>query len=176
MAVCFLFVNFVVGNGRLQIRIPVDEPFASIDQTVLEHLEECLTHCLGTNIVQRETDASPVTTGSDALELAEDSLFVSVLPLPDSLNERIATDVIASQAFFFLHPLFDHGLRRNTGMICSGHPESFVALHAAPASQQILQRPVQGVPHMERAGHVWQRDHDHMRRLRWIGICVETAL
>jgi hypothetical protein len=39
-------------------------------------------------------------------------------------------------------------------------PEHVAAAHALEAAQDVLERVVEGVPHVERARHVRRRDHD----------------
>src|SRR5690606_3307358 len=46
------------------------------------------------------------------------------------------------------------------GMVHARLPEHVLAAHALEADENILQRVVEGVPHMERAGHIWRRNDD----------------
>ncbi len=65
-----------------------------------------------------------------------------------------------------------HGLRRDAGVIGAGHPEGVVALHAPPADQHVLQRVIECVAHVQRAGHVGRRNDDGERlavRRAWRG-------
>ena len=158
-------VDFIIGNSGLQERIPVHQTLTAIDQSVFEHLEECLTHSARANIIQRESHTSPVTARTQTFQLAENSFFVRILPGPDPLDECVAANVMPGQTLFFEHPFFDDRLSRNPRVIGPRHPQSFIPLHPTPASQQVLQRPVERMPHMQRTRHVRQRDHDHMRRL-----------
>ena len=52
--------DFVVGDGRLQCGIPVDEPQPAVDQPVLEEAEERLIDRPGADLVEREADPRPV--------------------------------------------------------------------------------------------------------------------
>ncbi len=79
------------------------------------------------------------------------------------------------QVFVFFQPAFDNGLRRDPGVIGSRHPERFVALHASRANDDVLQRVVQSVAKMQRAGHVGRRDHDRERLSVRIDFCGRTS-
>ena len=46
------------------------------------------------------------------------------------------------------------------GMVGAGLPEHVAAAHALEAAQHVLQRVVERMPHMQRAGDVGRRDHD----------------
>ncbi|OPZ74053.1 MAG: hypothetical protein BWY80_00736 [Firmicutes bacterium ADurb.Bin456] len=60
--------------------------------------------------------------------------------------------------------LFHPGLGGNTGVIGAGHPKGIVALHPSPPGKNVLQGIVQGMSHMQLAGHIWRR-HDYTERL-----------
>ena len=70
----------------------------------------------------------------------------------------------------------DHGLRGDAGVIGAGHPQGVVALHAPPADQHVLQRVVEGVAHVQGAGHVRRRDDDGERLAARVGPAVEVAV
>ncbi len=181
MAIDFFVEDFIVGDGGLQERVPVDEPLAAIDQAVLEHLEERMPDGLRADVIEREANASPVAAGSDRLELADDAFFVGVLPFPDAFDESLAADVVAGEPLFFVHPAFDDRLRGDAGMIGAGHPEGLESLHPLPAGDEILTGAVQGMPHVQRPRDVGERDHDRVRRLaplfdRWLRIGIEVAM
>ena len=57
--------------------------------------------------------------------------------------------------------LDDH-LRRDAGVVGSRLPQHVAAAHALEAHENILQRIVERVPHMERARHVRWRDYDRI--------------
>ena len=73
------------------------------------------------------------------------------------------------------HAPFHHGLRGDAGVVGAGHPQGVVALHAPPADQHVLQRVVEGVAHVQGAGHVRRRDDDGVRLRAGSGSAVEVA-
>jgi hypothetical protein len=80
-----LVINLVVADAGLQVDVPVDQPFAAVDQAVFEEFEERLAHGAGAHFVQREARAVPVAGAAEAFELFEDAVAVLLLPFPDSL-------------------------------------------------------------------------------------------
>jgi hypothetical protein len=54
----------------------------------------------------------------------------------------------------------DHHLRRDAGMVGAGLPQHVAAAHPLEAAQYILQRVVECVAHMQRAGDIRRRDDD----------------
>ena len=58
--------------------------------------------------------------------------------------------------------LDDH-LRGDAGMVHARLPQHVLAAHALEAAEDVLDRVVEGVPHVERAGHVRRRDDDRVR-------------
>ena len=51
----------------------------------------------------------------------------------------------------------------SSGMIGARNPHGVVADHAAPACQDVLQRVVEGMTHVQRGGDVWRRNDDDVR-------------
>jgi hypothetical protein len=58
---------------------------------------------------------------------------------------------------------FDDHLRGDARMVGARLPERVEAAHPVPAGQHVLQRVVEGMAHMQDAGHVGRRDHDRER-------------
>ena len=76
------------------------------------------------------------------------------------LHQFLAAEVVARLLLLLAEAPFHHGLRGDAGVIGAGHPQGVVALHAPPADQHVLQRVVEGVAHVQGAGHVRRRDDD----------------
>ena len=96
-------------------------------------------------------------------------VLVLVLPLPDALDELFAAEIVAGLLLFLEQPPLDHGLRGDAGVIGAGHPEGVVALHPLAANENVLQRVVERVPEVQRAGDVRRRNDDRERLAAWIG-------
>src|SRR5262249_39557021 len=137
--------NFVVGDGRLEERVPVDEPLAAENEAVLEELEERPAYGPRADIIEREPRSPPVAACAELPELIENAGLVFVPPFPDTRNERFAADVMPGLPLFLEHPALDNGLRGDSGMVGPGHPERLVSLHPPPAGDEVLERPVESV-------------------------------
>jgi hypothetical protein len=153
-------INLVVSHRGLKLGIPIHQPFAAKDQPVLEQLEEGVPHRPGQPVVEGETRARPIAGAAHQLELREDALFVLVFPIPDALDQGVAAEVVATLAFVLLETFLDDRLGGDPGMIGAGQPERVVPAHAVPTDENILERIVEGVAEVQRAGHVGWRNDD----------------
>ena len=156
--------DLVVADGRLQERVPVDQPLAAVDQPLVEQAEERVPHGPGADRVEREPGPLPVAAAAHLLELAEDAGFVLVLPLPDPLDQRLRGPGRAASS----SP--PRSSRRST-TACVAMPAWSVpgiqrvveALHPLQADEDVLQRVVQRMAQVQRAGDVGRRDDDRVR-------------
>ena len=173
MAVDLGVFDLKVGNRGLEMRIPVHEAFAAIDQALLVHIDEDLDHGImeiGAVLMARarvalrarhgEGVAVPVAGASQALQLLDDGAAIFALPFPDLFKEFLAAHLAAAFIAFRRQHLLDLQLRRDARMVLPRLPQRVEAAHPVPAHEDVLQRVVEGVPHMQRAGHVGRRDHD----------------
>ena len=78
---------------------------------------------------------------------------------------------LAAAGLLTLHQLaLDHGLGGDAGVVGARLPQHILAAHALEAAEDVLQRIVERVTHMQRAGHVGRRNHDAVgRRLGALG-------
>ena len=70
----------------------------------------------------------------------------------------------------------DHDLRADAGVVVARLPEGVEAAHAVPADEDVLQRAVEGVAHVQGAGDVRGRHGDDVGRTRIIRVGLEKAL
>ena len=86
---------------------------------------------------------------------------------PDAFEEFFAAEIVAMPDFAgFLERFLHDGLRRDAGVVGAGQPEHFLAVHARPAGEDVLDGVVEDVAQREHAGDVRRRDDDGIRR-RW---------
>ena len=78
------------------------------------------------------------------------------------LDEVLAAEVGALTALA-LELALDHHLGGDAGMVGADHPQRVLALQPRVAGQDVLQRVVERVADMERAGDVGRRDDDRER-------------
>ncbi len=137
LTLLIFMLHLKVGKSRVAARAPVDQAIIPVDQTLFVEGDEHLTHRLGQTLVHSEAFPLPVAGGTEAFELIDDLTTRFAPPLPDPLNEAIATQIMAVPSFGG-QLLFHHILGSNTGMIRAGLPEDFRSAHAHPARQNIL--------------------------------------
>ena len=156
-------------------RAPVDDPVRAVDPAPLVEVDEEAHHRADVAVVHREALARVVERGAEAAELAHDHAAVLAQPLPDLLDERVAAELLPRRALLHELPL-DHGLGRDPRVVVARLPERVEAAHPVPADQRVLDRAVERVPHVERAGHVRWRHADHVGLARGVGLGVVEPL
>ncbi len=170
-----LIFDLRVREGGAAVRAPVDDAAALIDQTLLVEPTEGLAHGLGAGLVHGEAAAIPVTGNAHALLLLDDAVAVLFLPFPDALEELVAPEVVASKALLLTEHLLDLDLRGDAGVIDAGEPERGIALHPLVARENVLQRCVKGVPHVQLPRDIRGRHHDGEGLLLRIDLALEPA-
>jgi len=108
--------HFEVGKRRVQHRVPVHEPLSAIDQASLVQAHEDFGNRGRETFVHREAVARPVHGIAEAAHLPRDRAARLFLPLPDSLDELLAAEVLACLAHRVQLPLDDH-LGRDACMV-----------------------------------------------------------
>ena len=154
-----------VGEGGVAMRAPVRDAQSPVDQPLVVERHEDLAHRGGKPLVHREMLARPVAGNAEFFQLRDDPRAVFVLPVPDHLKELFAPDVVPGQPLLFAQVLLDLDLRGDPGVVGAGDPERIVTLHPAIADQNVLQRLVERVSHVQLPRDVRGRDHDRKRRL-----------
>src|SRR5262249_48774145 len=109
-------VDFEIRYCGAELRIPVDEPLAAIDEAVLEELDESLEHGAGEAFVHREALARPAAGQSEPPHLVGDRRSGFLLPAPDSLDELRAAEIVARPPLG-AQLVLDDDLRSDTGVI-----------------------------------------------------------
>ncbi len=155
-------LDLEVGEAGLAARAPVDHPGAAVDQALLVERHEGLAHRAGEALVEREALARPVGRAAEALELADDHVMVIVRHLPRLLKERLAPEILTGFPLLRQH-LLHNVLRGDAGVVGARQPERRVALHPAPAGQQVLDCVIQRVAHVQRTRDIRRRDDDAER-------------
>ena len=113
------------------------------------------------SLVHREALVLVVAGAAEPLELLDDRRAVLLPPLPDLLDERLATEIVLGLALLG-QLLLDLHLRGDAGVVGAEDPLRADSAHARAADQHVLDRPVQRMPHVQRAGHVRRRDRDRV--------------
>src|SRR5690606_27061367 len=148
-----------VGDGRLEPRVPVDQPFVLVNEAALVEFDKDLEHRPAQPLVHRKALARPVARRPQPFELVDDHSAGLLFPLPDLLDELLTPEVAPLDLLLHELALDDH-LSGNAGVIRARLPEHVLSPHALEAAEDILERVVERMPHMERAGDVRWRDDD----------------
>ena len=147
----------------MQHRVPIDEALVLVEQPVAIELHEDLHDGARQAFIEREALARPVAGGAEPLQLLDDLAAGFRLPFPDALEEFLATQLAA--VLLALHELaLDDHLRGDAGVIGARLPQHVLALHAVIAHENILQRIVERMAHMQAAGDVRRRNDDGIGR------------
>ena len=162
--------DFEVGDGGLKVRVPVHQALAAVDEALVVHIDKDLDdgvveiaifadwRARGTG--HSEGVSGPIAGGAETFQLVDDGVAGFCFPGPDFLEEVFAAQLAAGGCAFFGQFAFDNHLRGDACVVLARLPKRVVAAHAVPADQDILQRVVEGVAHVERARHIGRRDHD----------------
>ena len=169
MAVNLDILDLEVGDRGFEMRIPVHQPLAAIDEALVVKIDEDADYgVVEIPLFPRrgirgaghgEGLAVPVAGTAEALELADDGAAGFPLLLPHAAGKGVAAHLAARGFAVLRHFAFGHHLGGDPGMVGARLPERIVPLHAVPACQDILQGVVEGVAHMERARHIGRGDH-----------------
>src|SRR6185437_10985581 len=152
-------LNFQVGDRAGVFGTPVDDALAAIDESFFIESDEYLADSAAQPLVQREALALPVARCAQAAMLVLDAMLVLAHPLPDTLDKALAAQRMPVGAFACDLTL-DDGLRGDARVILARHPERWVAQHAMVADHDVFERRGDGMPEMQRAGHVRRRHAD----------------
>ncbi len=152
--------HFQVGNRGAQFRIPVHQAFAAVNQVFFVQAHEDFFDRVGEAFVHGEALALPVHGVAQAAHLAGDGAAGFRLPLPDFVDERVATVVVTGFTLFSGNLALNHHLGGDTGVVSTRLPQGVFALHALVADHGVHDGLLEGMAHMQTAGDVRRRDHD----------------
>ena len=153
MADRLLAFHFKVGDRALQLRVPVDEALAAVNEAFFIEAHEGFNDDLRELRIHREVEAVPVDAVAHAAHLLENRAARELLPLPDLRDEVLALHFAALEALLFELTLNDN-LRGDAGVVRAREPHCVVARHAVVARERVHHRLVEGVAHVQDAGDV----------------------
>ena len=165
-----------VAEGGQAVGAPVDDAAALVDEALIVQFAEGLANGLGAALVHGEAGTAPIAGGAHLHLLFNDAVAVLLLPGPNALQELLPAQVVASQALLVAEGLLHLDLGGDAGVIRAGQPQGGIALHPLEAGQDILQRGVHGVTHVELARHVGWRHDDGKGLLVRVGLRPEAAV
>ena len=163
MALGLDLLDLEIGNRGEQLGVPIDQALVLVDQAGAVEIDEHLAHGARQALVHGESEPRPVARAAEPLELANDGVAGLLFPLPHALDERLAPHGAAVRLLALQQLALDHHLGGDAGVIGARLPQHVAPAHAFEAHQHVLQRVVEGVPHMERAGDIGRRNDDGER-------------
>ena len=170
MAVALDILDLKIGYRRFKMRIPVDQPLAAIDQPLVVKVDKDLQHGIVEILVHRKGVAVPVRRTAKALKLVHNRAARLLLPRPYLVHKCLAPQFAAALIARSGKLLFNNKLRGNAGMVLPRLPQHIKAAHPVPAGQDVLQGVVEGMAHMQAAGHVGRWNHNAERFCPRLGI------
>ena len=96
-AQAFFGFDFEVGDGGLELRVPVDDVGSAIDEALLVEADEGFLDGDGEAVVHGEVFAGPVDGGTEAAHLVGNGSAILLLPGPGALGEGFAADGLAAR-------------------------------------------------------------------------------
>ena len=84
-------LDLEIGDGGMELRVPIDQPLVAIDQALAVEIDETL-RTAAEPLVHGEALARPIGRGAEAAQLADDGAAGLRLPLPDLLEEGRSAD------------------------------------------------------------------------------------
>ena len=156
-------LHFQIRNGGAQLRIPVHQALAAVDEPLLEEPHEHFQDGARETLVHGEAFARPVHRRPHAAYLAGNAGAGAALPLPDLVDERVASQIRAAHALRQQLPLHHH-LRGYLGVVGAGLPQGSPPLHPVVADEGVHQRVLKRMPDVEPVGDVRRRNDDAVRR------------
>ena len=170
VAVGFDVLNFEVGNRGLKMRVPVHQTLAAVDEALVVHFDKDFDHGVvevalfasrGIRSTRHgERVARPVAGRTQTFQLADDGVAVLAFPFPNLVEECLTAQITTTRLTRRGEHLFDLKLGRDPCVVLTRLPERVKAAHTVPTDQNILQRVVERMAHVQCARHVRRRDHD----------------
>ena len=157
VAVFFLVLRLVVGDGRRAMRAPVHDALAAVNQPVMVPVAKDLAHRSGVVGIHGEVRIGEVDRAAHALDLLDNVPAVLVSPIPAGVDELLTADLAAGDSLG--RELFVHlRLRGDARMVGAQDPAGGDAAHAVHADDGVLDGIVERMAHMKLASHVRRRN------------------
>ena len=159
-------LHFEIGDGGQQLRVPVDQPLVLVDQALVVELTNTLSTASRQPLVHGEALARPVAGRAEPLELLDDGAAASPPSRPRPARETSRAPSRGGRApgapSTAARPPSAWRCRRGRCRAATARR----ARASARSGQDVLQRVVERVAHMQRAGDVRRRDDDAVRLQR----------
>ncbi len=171
MALGVLVDDFVVTHGSKGLRVPVHHAHAFVNPAFLIKIDKGVDYGLAQRGLHGEAGAVPVAGAAQFAQLFQNDAAMLFLPLPGVLKEFLPADILLGNA----HGLeFGHhlALRSDGSVVRTGDPAGILPVHAGLADENVVERIVEHVSHVQDTCHIGRRNHDGIRFLP-VGFAVE---
>ena len=168
--------HFLVAECREGHWAPVHHALPAVDKTFLMEIDKNLLHAPCIGFIHCESLTSPIAGTTELFELVDNDAAMFLLPLPDALQELIASKVVAGLLFFLAKAAFNDGLRGDAGMIRTRKPEDLVSGLASAAGEDVLQCVVENMSERENSSDIGWRNDDGESRFGGRGIGLKETL
>ena len=159
----FLMYDLKIAHCRLQVRIPVHDVGAAIDEPLLPESHKRLAHSETQPFVHGEVLAGPVNARTQPPHLLGDRPAVLLFPAPHTIGECLAPKLLPRRSALRVELPLHHHLCGDTRVIGARYPHAFFAQHAVPAREDVHLRLVQHVSHVQAPRDIWRRQELHKR-------------
>ena len=163
MAIGFALLDFQIRDGRQQTGVPIHQTLIFVNQLLLIKRDENLQHGLRQTFIHGEAFAAPIARRAEAAQLTGNGRTAFFFPLPHTLEEFFAPHFAATFIALLGQLPLDNHLGGDARMVRAGLPQHIAPAHAFKAAQNILQRIVQRMAHMQAARHIGRRNNDGIR-------------
>ena len=158
-----LVFNLCVRKSCKASGTPVDYSVSAVDKSLVVEVYKYFADSLRAALVHSEALTAPVAGRAELFELTCDSVFVGVLPVPNTLEEFFSSEVVTCKLFVNAESFFNLYLCCDTRVVCSGNPKGVESLHSLVTDEYVLKSFVKGVSHMELTCYV-RRGNDYRKR------------
>ena len=158
VAVHLLHLHLQVAHRRARSGTPIDQVFPPVNQALLVQAHKGLNHGLTTAGIQGEPLPLPIHRIAQPAQLAHDRAAALHLPLPSLLQKGSPPQVILGFALG-LELLLKDRLHGNRRMVGAWQAQHVLAAQALEAHDRVDQGRVEGMAHVQAAGHVGRWDH-----------------
>ena len=162
LATALFVFHFVVGQGRVATRAPVDDVVALVDQAIIVKAHKNLAHCGRKAFVHGKAQARPVYGIAQGACLIKNAVAVFVAPFPHPVNKGLAPKILAALAFLG-QGAFHHILGGNARMVGAGNPQHVLALLTGMTAKHVDKGMVERVPYVQRARDVGRWNDNGIR-------------
>ncbi len=170
-----LILHLYIGEGGDTVRAPVDNAGAFVNKPLIVKADKDMADSFGKALIHGEACPVPIAGDAHLLLLLHNAAAILLLPVPYPLQKLFPPQVIAGQALILPQVFFHLGLGCNAGMVTAGNPQGRIPLHPLEADQNILQRTVHGVTHVELPGDVRRGHGNGEGLLVRVPVCLKAS-